>query len=78
MALCRLITRDVIMRLSIAFGAYVVLGLAGCASTPKPPPEPDMSHLVAVNKTVPSELAGQKVLPVKTPVQQWKAGDAKQ
>lgn len=66
------------MRISWAFGLCVVIGMTGCASTPKPPPEPDMSHLVPVNKTVPSELAGQFVLPVKTPAKQWKAGDTSQ
>ncbi|WP_374729850.1 hypothetical protein [Caballeronia terrestris] len=54
-----------------------VLALGGCTSTPKPPPEPDMSRMSPVNKTLPSELVGKAVLPLKTPVQQWKAGDAK-
>jgi hypothetical protein len=31
--------------------------LAGCAGF-KPPPEPDMSHLVPANKTIPEELQG--------------------
>ena len=66
------------MRIRVALAVCAVLAVAGCASTPTPPPEPNMSHLVSVNKTVPSELAGQVVLPVKTPVQLWKAGDAKE
>ncbi|WP_196483648.1 hypothetical protein [Burkholderia stagnalis] len=65
------------MRSSFAIALCAVVALAGCASTPTPPPEPDMSHLVPVNKTMPSELAGAVVLPVKTPATQWKAGDAK-
>lgn len=40
-------------------------GLGGCASTPRPAPQPDMTRLVPVNKTIPSELAGQIVLPVE-------------
>ena len=35
----------------------VLISLTGCASI-KPPPEPDMSHLVSVNKTIPDELQG--------------------
>ncbi|WP_407642352.1 hypothetical protein [Caballeronia telluris] len=62
-------------RIPTAFCA--VLALAGCASRPNPPPEPDMSHLVPINSTMPSELVGKAVLPVKTPAQQWKAGDAR-
>jgi hypothetical protein len=61
------------MRMWSAVGFAVTLGMAGCASGPKPPPEPDMSHLVVVNKTIPSELTGQYV---QQPVQP-KAGDAK-
>ncbi|WP_375294358.1 hypothetical protein [Caballeronia sp. PC1] len=55
---------------------YVLLTLCGCASKPKPPPEPDMAHLVSVNKATPVELEGKVILPPKTAVQQWKAGDA--
>ncbi|WP_338402677.1 hypothetical protein [Xanthomonas translucens] len=36
-----------------------VSALAGCSTAPKPPPEPNMSRLVPVNKTLPSELSGQ-------------------
>jgi hypothetical protein len=50
--------------------------LCGCASKPKPPPEPDMTHLVPVNKATPVELEGKVILPPKTAVQQWKAGDS--
>jgi len=35
----------------------VLISLTGCASI-KPPPEPDMSHLVPVNKNIPDELQG--------------------
>lgn len=44
-------------RFSIA-GAVLCAALAvtGCSSKPKPPPEPDMSRLVPVNKTVPPHL----------------------
>ncbi len=76
MALCLSSTRVANMRSSFAFALCAAVALAGCAST-TPPPEPDMSHLVPVNKTMPSELAGAVVLPVKTPATQWKAGDAK-
>lgn len=64
------------MRSSFLSALCAAVVLAGCAGT-KPPPEPDMSHLVPVNKAVPSELAGAVVLPPKTPVQQSKAGDTK-
>ncbi|WP_041164430.1 hypothetical protein [Dickeya parazeae] len=33
-----------------------VSALAGCITAPKPPQEPNMSRLVPVNKTLPSEL----------------------
>ncbi|WP_437130078.1 hypothetical protein [Xanthomonas albilineans] len=36
-----------------------VSALAGCSTAPKGPPEPNMSRLVPVNKTLPSELSGQ-------------------
>ncbi|WP_370652300.1 hypothetical protein [Caballeronia sp. TF1N1] len=55
---------------------FVLLTLCGCASKPKPPPEPDMTHLVPVNKATPTELEGKVILPPKTAVQQWKAGDS--
>ncbi|EIF32251.1 hypothetical protein BCh11DRAFT_07839 [Burkholderia sp. Ch1-1] len=42
-------------RATIALSA--VASLAGCAGF-KPPPEPDMSHLVPANKTIPVELQG--------------------
>ena len=45
----------------------VVAILAGCAHGPKLPPEPDMSHLVIVNKSIPAELAG--TVPVIAPKQ---------
>ncbi|HGA2320499.1 TPA: hypothetical protein ACIRVE_005115 [Pseudomonas putida] len=32
--------------------------LAGCSTKPVPPPEPDMTKLVIVNKVVPVELIG--------------------
>lgn len=35
-----------------------VLAMGGCASTTTPPPEPDMSNLVNVNKEVPPNLNG--------------------
>ncbi|WP_425534032.1 TrwH protein [Xanthomonas campestris] len=31
--------------------------VGGCSTAPKPPPEPNMSKLIPVNKTVPSELS---------------------
>jgi hypothetical protein len=62
MALCFSIPRFVMIRKSIAAGLIVASGLAGCAGGPKPAPQPDMSHLVPVNKTVPSELAGQQIV----------------
>ncbi|WP_371053143.1 hypothetical protein [Pseudomonas asiatica] len=39
-------------------GILLVAALAGCASKPKPAPEPDMTNLVPVNKTLPSALVG--------------------
>jgi hypothetical protein len=54
---------------------FALLTLCGCASKPKPPPEPDMTHLVPVNKATPAELEGKVILPPETAVQQWKAGD---
>ncbi|MGM0988554.1 MAG: hypothetical protein ACQEXI_16465 [Pseudomonadota bacterium] len=36
--------------------AMVIAVLSGCASTHTPPPEPDMSRLVNVNRDVPPEL----------------------
>jgi hypothetical protein len=54
------------------FSALALLAvLGGCASGPKPPPEPDMTKLVIVNRTIPAELVGS--LPVITEKQ-----DAKQ
>jgi len=43
----------------------VAMGLGGCASTPQPAPQPDMTRLVPVNKTMPSELTGGVVVPVE-------------
>ncbi|HGY4972562.1 TPA: hypothetical protein ACNV20_005632, partial [Pseudomonas putida] len=40
-------------------GILLVAALAGCASKPKPAPEPDMTNLVPVNKTLPSALVGR-------------------
>jgi len=65
------------MTYPLATAFYAVLALSGCAGTPKRPPEPDMSHMVPINKTMPSELVGKAVLPVKTPAQQWDAGDVR-
>ncbi|MGV1885812.1 hypothetical protein [Rhizobium sp. VS19-DR104.2] len=45
-------------RLAVAM-LVAVSALAGCSTAPKPPPEPNMSRLVPVNKTLPSELSGQ-------------------
>jgi hypothetical protein len=48
------------MRFSTAVAALCLgLALTGCASKPKPAPEPDMSELVIINKTLPAELVGQ-------------------
>jgi hypothetical protein len=55
---------------------FVLLTLCGCASKPKPPPVPDMTHLVPVNQATPVELEGKVILPPKTAVKQLKAGDA--
>ncbi|WP_367507134.1 hypothetical protein [Xanthomonas albilineans] len=45
-------------RLTVAM-LIAVSALAGCSTAPKGPPEPNMSRLVPVNKTLPSELSGQ-------------------
>lgn len=37
-------------------GLMAVLMLSGCGTTHKPAPEPNMSRLVNVNQSVPSEL----------------------
>jgi len=48
-------------------GILLVAALAGCASKPKPAPEPDMTNLVPVNKTLPSALVGRPgVIPQAT------------
>lgn len=48
------------MRFSTAMAALcLAFALTGCASKPKPAPEPDMSELVIINKTLPAELVGQ-------------------
>lgn len=65
------------MRIRFAIALSAALTLAGCASKLKPPPEPDMSRMVPVNKTMPSELVGRVVIPVRTPVEQRKVGDRK-
>ncbi|WP_425509764.1 MULTISPECIES: TrwH protein [Xanthomonas] len=45
-------------RLAVAATLVVMSGLVGgCSTAPKPPPEPNMSKLIPVNKTVPSELS---------------------
>jgi hypothetical protein len=50
------------IRLCSTAGLLLAFGLEGCASGPKPAPQPDMSHLVPVNKSVPNELAGQQII----------------
>jgi len=49
--------------MAVALGA----ALSGCVSKPKPPPEPDMSRLVPVNKTLPSSLYGQPGVVLQPP-----------
>lgn len=39
----------------VAVGLLTLTSLAGCAHV-TPPPEPDMTKLVPVNKTIPEEL----------------------
>ncbi|WP_157123170.1 hypothetical protein [Pandoraea oxalativorans] len=41
----------------IAIALLALISLAGCAGFTRPP-EPDMSHLVPANKTIPEELQG--------------------
>ncbi|KAK42929.1 conjugal transfer protein TraN [Caballeronia jiangsuensis] len=65
------------MEFHFTVALLAALALAGCASKLKPPPEPDMSRMVPVNKTLPSELVGRAVIPVRTPVEQRKVGDRK-
>ncbi|WP_430641095.1 hypothetical protein [Caballeronia zhejiangensis] len=65
------------MKFLCALVLCAAVALAGCASSRKPAPEPDMSQLIPVNKTMPSEVVGKAVLPVRTPVQQSKTRDAK-
>ncbi len=65
------------MRFPFAVALCAPLVLPGCASTLKPPLEPDMSHTVPVNRTLPGELVGRAVLPARTPLQQTKGGDVK-
>ncbi|ECB6713971.1 conjugal transfer protein TraN [Salmonella enterica subsp. enterica serovar Hvittingfoss] len=43
------------MRYIILFG---VLLLSACSSGFKPPPEPDWSHTIPVNKTAPTDMQG--------------------
>ncbi|OXC78016.1 hypothetical protein BSU04_13905 [Caballeronia sordidicola] len=50
------------IHLGSTVGILLAFGLQGCASGPKPAPQPDMSHLVPVNRTIPSELAGQQIV----------------
>jgi hypothetical protein len=54
--------RVLMIRLCRTAGLLLAFGLEGCASGPKPAPQPDMSHLVPVNKSVPSELAGPQIV----------------
>lgn len=42
----------------IAAGLLALTSLAGCTHV-TPPPEPDMTRLVPVNKTIPEELQGR-------------------
>lgn len=42
----------------IAAGLLALSSFAGCAHI-TPPPEPDMTRLVPVNKTIPEELQGR-------------------
>jgi hypothetical protein len=58
------------MKFLCALALCATVALTGCASSRKPAPEPDMSHLVPVNQTMPSELVGKAVLPVRKPAQQ--------
>lgn len=58
------------MNFIYALALCSVIAFTGCASSRKPAPEPNMSQLVPVNKTMPSELVGKAVLPIKKPVQQ--------
>ncbi|WP_155033867.1 hypothetical protein [Burkholderia pseudomallei] len=46
-----------ILRL-ITAAALTVVSLSGCGGF-TPPPNPDMSHLVPANKTIPEELQGR-------------------
>ncbi|SAL07750.1 hypothetical protein AWB78_08710 [Caballeronia calidae] len=57
------------MKFLCALALCAAVALTGCTSSRKPAPEPDMSHLVPVNKTMPPELVGKAVLPVRKPVQ---------
>ncbi|WP_208457018.1 hypothetical protein [Caballeronia zhejiangensis] len=57
------------MKFLYALALCAAVALTGCAGSRKPAPEPDMSRLVPVNKTMPSELVGKAVLPVRKPVQ---------
>ncbi|SAL82329.1 hypothetical protein AWB74_06231 [Caballeronia arvi] len=65
------------MKFPCALALCAAVALAGCANSRKPAPEPDMSQLVPVNKSMPSEVVGKAVLPVRAPVQQSKTRDAK-
>ncbi|WP_373369560.1 hypothetical protein [Burkholderia gladioli] len=47
------------IRCYFAVAGLALISLTGCAGGFKPPPEPDMSHLVTVNKTIPEELQGR-------------------
>ncbi|MGV7167930.1 hypothetical protein [Xanthomonas hortorum] len=50
--------RNFVMRSRLAVLAILVAvgSLVACSTAPTPPPEPNMSKLVPVNKTMPSEL----------------------
>ena len=66
MALFRLYVGCHMSRIFLCFSALAMAAaLAGCAHGPTPPPEPDMSRLVIVNKTIPAELVGS--VPVIAP-----------
>lgn len=50
-------------RWALLLAGAAIVGLNGCSSTPPLPPAPDMSRMVPINQTIPSEIQPTRHLP---------------